>query len=57
MTIEKTVSFDFIMDTYVSVKAPEGTDPETLIKQAKELFIDRLNTGEADVIFDSIFEE
>ncbi len=53
----KMVSFDFIMDTFVAVEAPEGTDPETLYEQAKDLFRERLASGEAVVVFDGIFDE
>lgn len=53
----KMVSFDFIMDTFVAVEAPEGTDPETLVEQAKEKFMERLADGSAVVVFDSVFDE
>lgn len=43
------ITFDFEMDTFVSIDAPEGTDPDTLHQQAIELFRDRLAGGEAQV--------
>jgi len=49
----KTVSFDFIMDSFVSIQAPEGTDPDTLIEKAMIAFHDLLAANQADVIFDS----
>ncbi len=57
MSEPKMVSFDFIMDSFVAVQAPEGTDPETLIEQAKDKFRERLADGSAIVIFDSVFDE
>lgn len=57
MSEPKMVSFDFIMDSFVAVQAPEGTDPDTLVEQAKELFMERLRDGHAVVVFDSVFDE
>jgi hypothetical protein len=44
------VAFDFEMDTFVSVQAPEGTDPDTLVQQALAQFAQRIAEGEAQVI-------
>ena len=56
-TPPKMAQFDFIMDTFVSVQAPEGTDPETLYEQAQELFVERIIDGNAEIVFDGIFDE
>jgi len=50
------VGFDFQMDSFVSVMAERGTDPDTLICRALELFKDRLRSGEAEVSFLKIYE-
>jgi len=57
MAEEDLVSFDFIMDSFVAVQAPRGTDPETLVEQAKAKFVERLHSGDAIVVFDSVFDE
>jgi hypothetical protein len=36
------VNFDFVMDTFVTVLAPRGTDPAVLYEQACEKFMDCL---------------
>jgi|2_EtaG_2_1085320.scaffolds.fasta_scaffold17516_2 hypothetical protein len=54
---EKIVGFDFEADTFVSVQAPEGTDPDTLHEQAIALFKERLAAGDFVVRFHEIFDE
>lgn len=44
------VDFDFVMDTFISVKAPEGTDPDDLIKAAKIRFQDVVKITDFDVV-------
>ena len=43
------VSFVFAVD------APIGTDPETLIEQAKAKFVQRILEGDIVVVFENIF--
>lgn len=50
------VSYDFTLDSCVAVDAPIGTDPETLIEQAKAKFIDRILDGDIVVVFETIFD-
>ena len=50
------VSYDFVLDSCVAVDAPIGTDPETLIEQAKAKFIERILSNEATVTFENIFD-
>ncbi len=50
------VSYDFVLDTCVAVDAPIGTDPETLIEQAKAKFVQRILEGDATVSFENIFD-
>jgi len=56
MLTKKTVGFDFDMDSFVSVQAPEGTDPGTLTEQALALFAERISSGDAAVTFAGIFD-
>ena len=48
------VSYDFTLDSCVAVDAPIGTDPETLIEQAKARFIDRILEDDIVVVFETI---
>ena len=50
------VSYDFTLDSCVAVKAPIGTDPETLIEQAKALFVERILEDDVSVVFENIFD-
>jgi hypothetical protein len=53
----KIVSYDFLIDNIIAVKAPVGTDPDTLIDQALEQLIQRChNHGEISFIFDKVFD-
>ena len=49
------VSYDFTLDSCVAVDAPIGTNPETLIEQAKAKFIERILSNEAEVVFENTF--
>ena len=42
--------FDFVMDTFVSVQAPKGTNPDDLIMDAKIRFQDVVKTINFDVV-------
>ena len=44
------VDFDFVMDTFVSVRAPKGTNPDDLIMDAKLRFQDVVKTTNFDVV-------
>ena len=50
------VSYDFTLDICVAVDAPIGTDPETLIEQAKALFVERILENDVSVVFENIFD-
>lgn len=39
------VSYDFSVDSIVAVDAPIGTDPDTLIEEAKQKLIERIEEG------------
>lgn len=55
-TDAKKVSYDFVLDSCVAVDAPIGTNPETLIEQAKAKFIERILSNDAIVTFENIFD-
>ena len=50
------VSYDFVLDSCVAVDAPIGTNPETLIEQAKAKFVERILSNEAEIWFENIFD-
>jgi len=50
------IAFDFEVVSYVSINAPKGTDPDTLLEQARTLFAERTATGEAEVMFFQTFD-
>ena len=50
------VSYDFVLDSCVAVDAPIGTDPETLIEQAKAKFVQRILDNDVSVVFENIFD-
>ena len=57
MTTEtEEVSYDFVVDTIVSVKAPKGTDPETLYEAATEELREAIRTCGYGLVFDKIYE-
>lgn len=54
--MSKNVSYDFTVDSIVSVDAPIGTDPETLIRSAKIKLVERINENDVTLVFDTIFD-
>jgi hypothetical protein len=44
------------MDSLVSVDAPIGTDPESLIEQALNKFIQRIKDNDVTLAFETIFD-
>ena len=50
------VSYDFTLDSCVAVDAPIGTDPETLIEQAKAKFVQRILDNDVEINFENIFD-
>ena len=52
----RTVSYDFTVDSLVSVEAPAGTDPDDLIDMALDKLIERAKTRELVVQFDTCFD-
>tara|TARA_R100000951_G_scaffold43708_1_gene36926 strand:+ start:254 stop:499 length:246 start_codon:yes stop_codon:yes gene_type:complete len=54
--MSKLVNYDFSIDSLVSVQAPEGTDPETLISQAMIKIIQRIREKDLTLMFDTCFD-
>ena len=54
--MSNNVSYDFVLDTCVAVDAPIGTDPETLIEQAKAEVVQRILEDDIVVVFENIFD-
>jgi len=50
------VSYDFSVDSIVAVDAPIGTDPDTLIEEAKQKLIERIEEGNITFQFENIFD-
>tara|TARA_Y100001934_G_C12240343_1_gene719978 strand:+ start:956 stop:1183 length:228 start_codon:yes stop_codon:yes gene_type:complete len=54
--MSKNVSYDFGLDSIIVVDAPIGTDPDTLIEQAKQKLIERIREGDITFRFENIFD-
>jgi hypothetical protein len=54
--MNKNVSYDFSLDSLVVVDAPIGTDPDTLIEQAKQKLIQRIQENDVSIVFENIFD-
>ena len=52
----KKVAYDFTLDSCVAVDAPIGTDPDTLIEQAKAKFVERILDNDITVVFENTFD-
>ena len=48
------VSYDFVTDNIVAVEAPIGTDPDTLIEQAKQKLIEGIQEGNITFRFENV---
>ena len=53
---KKIVNYDFTIDSLVSVKAPKGTDPETLVELAMIKLVERTKEGDIALMFDTCFD-
>ncbi len=54
--MNKNVSYDFGLDSIIAIDAPIGTDPDTLIEQAKQKLIERIREGNITFRFENIFD-
>lgn len=55
--MEKLVSFDFTLDNIISVKAPKGTNPDTLHDQLHEQLKELVFNNCEVFMFEGTFEE
>tara|TARA_Y100000004_G_C8817730_1_gene370513 strand:- start:281 stop:457 length:177 start_codon:yes stop_codon:yes gene_type:complete len=54
---EDLVSFDFTLDNIISVKAPKGTNPDTLHDQLREKLRELIDDNCEAFMFEGIYEE
>lgn len=53
----KIISYDFNIDSLISVDAPIGTDPDTLIEQVLEKLICRAKEKDLTITFEDFFDQ
>jgi hypothetical protein len=56
LKMSKNVTYDFRIDSIVAVDAPIGTDPDTLIEQAKQKLIQRIQEDDVTFVFENIYD-
>jgi len=44
--MSKIIGYDIEMTSFVSVEAPEGTNPENLMARAAKMFLERIQQGD-----------
>ena len=54
--MSKMISYDFNVDSLISVDAPIGTDPDTLIEQALANLISRAANKDLTITFEDFFD-
>ena len=54
--VVQKIAYDFTLDSCVAIDAPIGTDPDTLIEQAKAKFVERILDNDITVVFENIFD-
>ena len=55
--MSNTISYDFNIDSLVSVEAPIGTNPDTLIEQALLELIRRAANKDLTITFEDFFDK
>ncbi len=55
--MSNTISYDFNIDSLVSVEAPIGTNPDTLIEQALLELIRRAASKDLAITFEDFFDK
>jgi hypothetical protein len=55
--MSKMVNYDFSIDSLISVEAPQGTDPETLIGQVLIKIVQRVREKDLEIVFDTCFDK
>ena len=54
--MSRMISYDFNIDSLISVDAPIGTDPDTLIEQVLTSLISRAANKDLTVTFEDFFD-
>ena len=49
----KQVTYDFIVNSFVTISAPIGTDPESLIEQACNKFVKQVTVYDIELTFET----
>ena len=57
MIMSDMISFDFTLDNILSVKAPKGTDPDTLHEAVRDKLITLIQGKHECFMFEGTFEE
>ena len=52
----KQVTYDFSIDSFVTVVAPIGTDPESLVEQALNKFVQIVTVYDIELTFETIYD-
>jgi len=52
----KQVTYDFIVNSFVTISAPIGTDPESLIEQACNKFVKQVTVYDIELTFETIYD-
>jgi hypothetical protein len=55
--MSKIISYDFNVDSLISVEAPIGTDPDTLIEQVLAKLITRAAEKDLTITFEDFFDK
>ena len=55
--MDDMISFDFTLDNILSVKAPKGTDPDTLHEMLRDELITLIQDNCEVFMFEGTFEE
>ena len=53
---DKIVSYDFLVDSLVAVKAPLGTDPDTLVEEALVKLVQKVRDGDIELRCENTFD-
>jgi hypothetical protein len=54
--MSKLINYDFVVNTLITVEAPEGTDPDTLFRQAMTKLHHQSALGQIVFEFDQTFD-
>jgi len=52
----KQVTYDFIVNSFVTLDAPIGTDPTSLLEQARNKFLKQATVYDIELAFEAIYD-